>query len=114
MGSTEDSRELLSGHISQEETRLAEIEAARSASKKRLAALRSQLIALDPEEDQQGISHPPPRSSTEKVQLFRTLFRGRTDVFPTHWHNHRKQTSGYSPACSNEWVSGICEKPRVK
>jgi len=28
--------------------------------------------------------------------------------------NLRKQTNVYSPACSNEWVSGICEKPRVK
>ena len=32
----------------------------------------------------------------EKVDLFKALFRGRTDVFPTHWHNARKQTSGYS------------------
>src|SRR2546430_2733959 len=22
--------------------------------------------------------------------------------------------SGYAPACANEWVRGICEKPRVK
>jgi len=22
--------------------------------------------------------------------------------------------SGYAPACGNEWVRGICEKPRIK
>jgi len=55
-----------------------------------------------------------PMSAAEKVDLFKALFRGRTDVFPTHWHNARKQTSGYSPACSNEWAPSICEKPRVK
>jgi len=116
MGDAEDDRDLLIGRISREEARLAEIELTRSDSEKRLSALRSQLTSLDSEERpaaQQGISHPP-RSSAEKVELFRTLFRGRTDVFPTHWHNPRKQTSGYSPACSNEWVSGICQKPRVK
>jgi hypothetical protein len=25
-----------------------------------------------------------------------------------------KPQSGYSPVCRNEWVRGICEKPRIK
>lgn len=53
---------------------------------------------------------PPPT----RLPLFRTLFRGRTDVFPTRWHNSRKGTSGYAPACRNEWIPEVCEKPRIK
>ena len=55
-----------------------------------------------------------PRTNEEKVALFRSLFRGRTDVFPKYWQNPKKRTEGYAPACANEWVRGVCEKPRVK
>ena len=48
-----------------------------------------------------------------KIALFRRLFRGREDVYPEHWES-AKGTSGYSPACGNEWKPGICHKPRVK
>lgn len=50
----------------------------------------------------------------EKIQLFRSLFRGREDVYPRRWENLKTGRSGYSPACRNEWVPGICEKPKVK
>lgn len=49
----------------------------------------------------------------DKIALFRRLFRGREDVFPKRWESARG-TSGYSPACANEWKPGICDKPRVK
>ena len=42
-----------------------------------------------------------------------SLFRGRVDVFPKRWENPKTGRSGYSPACSNEWVPGICEKRGV-
>ena len=51
---------------------------------------------------------------SEKISLFRSLFRGREDVFPHRWHNAKTCKSGYSPVCGNEWVKGICEKPKVK
>lgn len=57
---------------------------------------------------------PTPSTATEKVALFRRLFRGRTDVFPKYWENAKTKKKGYSPACANEWVRGVCEKPRVK
>lgn len=79
MGDAEDDRDLLIGRISREETRLAEIELARIESEKRSSALRSQLTTLGSEVARQGISHPS-RSSAEKVELFHTLFVGRTDV----------------------------------
>ncbi len=116
MSEFEEDRDSLVERISREEARLARIEAARGESEERLRTLRMKLTS--PDFEGRSSTRPPilkpPTANTEKVELFRTLFRGRTDVFPTYWHNPRKQTSGYSPTCSNEWVSGICEKPRVK
>ena len=53
-------------------------------------------------------------STDEKVALFRRLFRGRTDVYPIRWESKTSAKSGYSPACANEWRTGVCEKPRIK
>ena len=50
----------------------------------------------------------------EKIALFRSLFRGREDVYPRRFESRRTGKSGYAPACGNEWVAGICEKPRIK
>ena len=55
------------------------------------------------------------RSSPEaKIALFRSLFRGREDVYPRRFESGKTGKSGYSPACANEWARGVCEKPRVK
>ena len=49
-----------------------------------------------------------------KIALFRSLFRGREDVYPRRFENRKTGRGGYAPACGNEWVRGICEKPRIK
>ena len=49
----------------------------------------------------------------EKIDLFMSLFKGRLDVYAKKWQN-KKGFSGYSPVCLNEWVTGICNKPRTK
>ena len=51
--------------------------------------------------------------SSAKVDRFRSLFKGRSDVFPLRWENRNSARAGYSPACSNEWARGICAKPKV-
>ena len=48
-----------------------------------------------------------------KLALFRSLFRGRTDVYPVRWES-KAGKSGYAPACAHEWKPGVCEKPRIK
>ena len=53
-------------------------------------------------------------TSAEKLALFRSLFRGRENIYPRFWSNARTGRKGYAPACANEWVRGVCEKPRVK
>jgi superfamily II DNA or RNA helicase len=55
-----------------------------------------------------------PGTNEEKIELFLSLFGARRSVYPKLWINLKKGSKGYSPACSNEWVHGLCEKPRVK
>lgn len=52
-------------------------------------------------------------STSDKIALFRRLFRGRSDVYPLRWKS-AKGKSGYSPACENEWKPGVCHKPQIK
>lgn len=50
------------------------------------------------------------QSSPEgKVQLFRSLFQGREDVFAIRWVG-KDNRSGYSPACYNDWQHEVCGK----
>ncbi len=53
-------------------------------------------------------------SPAAKVRLFRSLFRGREDVYPQRFESRKTGKSGYQPACANEWVEGVCHKPRIK
>jgi hypothetical protein len=55
-----------------------------------------------------------PSTPQEKVALFLKLFRCRQDVYPKLWENPKTKTKGYAPACNNEWLNGICEKPNIK
>ena len=53
------------------------------------------------------------RSSVDaKIALFRSLFRGRDDVYARRFESRKTGKAGYAPACENEWVRGICEKPQ--
>lgn len=46
----------------------------------------------------------------EKVQTFRSVFKGREDVAPRYWQSKDGTRAGYSPLCRNEWKKGICQK----
>jgi superfamily II DNA or RNA helicase/very-short-patch-repair endonuclease len=62
---------------------------------------------------QDGLVHH--RSSVDaKIALFRSLFRGRDDIYPRRFESGKTGKSGYQPACANEWTRGLCEKPKVK
>jgi len=105
--------------IAEQEAQLVRIEDERERARVRLAELRAAATTLGAHSPPKTGSPlrpqvPGPLTSTEKVALFRQLFRGRGDVFPRLWVNPTKGTKGYAPACDNEWLRGICEKPRVK
>jgi len=53
-------------------------------------------------------------SQEEKIVLFRSLFRGREDVYPRRFESVKTGKKGYQPVCRNEWISGICEKPKIR
>jgi superfamily II DNA or RNA helicase/very-short-patch-repair endonuclease len=58
-----------------------------------------------------SINHRSPPEA--KISLFRSLFRGREDVYPRRFESRRTGRSGYQPACANEWDRLLCEKPRI-
>ena len=53
-------------------------------------------------------------SPEQKIELYMSLFRGRTDVYANRCYSKKHDSSYYIPACKNEWVRGVCEKPRIK
>lgn len=53
-------------------------------------------------------------SLDEKVQLFRSFFKGREDVFARRWFSRATGKCGYQPVCTNEWRRGICDKKKHK
>ena len=50
----------------------------------------------------------------DKIALFRSLFKGREDVFPKRFESAKTGKKGYQPCCRNEWIKGICRKPKIK
>lgn len=52
-------------------------------------------------------------TADERVTLFRSLFRGRDDVYAVRWESQKGKV-GYSPACAYEWNPVRCNKPKGK
>ena len=97
---------------------MAEIEVELESIELRRQALLTEMKQLREAAESQQLQLPTascvPQSSEEKVALFLTLFGARKSVYPRLWENPKSGRKGYSPACRNEWIRGICEKPRVK
>jgi superfamily II DNA or RNA helicase len=103
------------------EEQLARLQERQAAAEELLRSLRKQL-----ERDDTVSAHTEERSEkaqpatakdlspNEKISLFLRLFRGRDNVYPTLWQNQKTGKKGYAPACANEWVRGLCDKPRIK
>jgi len=66
----------------------------------------------DPHHSVEAVNQDSP--PTAKIALFRSLFRGRPDAYPVKFQSRKTGKTGYSPACANEWVRGVCEKPKIK
>lgn len=126
-GMSEQDLETLRHQLAQQEDRLARIESARVEILRRIARIRAKMLAIEQELLEAPASAEPlskktpsratitvSSSAADKIALFRSLFRGRDDVFAKRWSNQHKGTRGYSPACANEWASGLCTKPRTK
>lgn len=96
--------------IAREETLLSRLDKLREQALSRIQDYQRDLASLEAACSESHAPYPS-RSSQEKVALFRSLFRGREDIFPKLWTS-RAGKKGYSPACTNDWVSGVCGKTR--
>ena len=105
-------RASLANALEEEEARLRRLEAERAEAKTRADALRAKLAALDAPSlappEPSGSLATPPQSPADKVRLFRQLFRGRDDLYPTRFVSKKTGKPGYAPACSNKWEPGLC------
>jgi superfamily II DNA or RNA helicase len=103
--------------IEEERARLARLDAERATAAARLAILEGQFKSLSAAGAEQ-VAHTPqpdvPRTPAVKVRLFRSLFRGRPDVYPTRFVSKRTGTPGYAPACANKFVRGVCGLPAIR
>ena len=86
--------------------RIKELEAENSELERRLG------------EDVTPIAQEPTAMHTlslqEKVDLFRSLFKGREDVFARRWYSKASGKGGYQPVCLNEWNRQLCDKRKFK
>lgn len=98
------------------ERRLEVLDHERTDLAERLKVLRHRQRVMRPESPVPDTAAAVTMASptVAKVALFRSLFRGRDDVFPRRWENAKTGKAGYAPACRNEWLRGICGKPKVK
>jgi hypothetical protein len=86
--------------VLEEEARLRRLEAECAEAKVRITALRALPIVAP--------TATAPQSPIEKVKLFRQIFRGREDLYPTRFVSKKTGKPGYTPACSNKWEPGLC------
>lgn len=52
-------------------------------------------------------------NTEEKLDLFASLFRGR-NMYAKRWFSEKTGKTGYSPACKNDGIYGICKKGKMK
>ncbi len=110
-------REALKTAIEAAEAEIADLGRRRAALEKHVEELREALRAEHDIGGHTALATPTPAGrldAQEKVALFRSLLNGREDVFPKLWVSPKTSKKGYSPTCRNDWVRGVCEKPRVR
>ena len=105
----------IAGQVAVLKGRLATLDHERSKIVDQLSALEYTQASEAADQPSQIAAHVTTASpASKKVALFRSLFRGREDVFPRRWDNPKTGKAGYAPVCRNEWVRGVCGKPQVK
>ena len=111
-------QQVIDGKIKAAERELAAIDARRVALQERIKQLQSlkQSIADEqlPFNRRHEINLTNEADEKQKIAIFRSLFRGREDVFPRRFESKRTGKSGYQPVCRNEWIKPFCQKPKIK
>ena len=89
-----------------------ELEKLRAENARLRALLARHGIAAD--EPEPATPRKPVLSLEDKVNLFRSLFQGREDVFARRWFSSSSGKSGYQPVCAREWSREYCDKKKFK
>ena len=104
--------------ISAAERELAAIDAKRAALQDKIKQLQS--LKQSVADEQLPFNRRPEiyltneSAEKQKFAIFRSLFRGREDIFPRRFESKRTGKSGYQPVCRNEWIRPFCQKPKIK
>lgn len=77
-------------------------------------AQNKEAVVIDLSEDFSIASVTKSSSPQEKIELFMSLFRGRTDIYAKRWYSIKSGKSGYQPVCLNEWNRQLCDKRKTK
>jgi len=116
--SNHDQPDLFAKAIEEAQEELDRLTKAQAEARAKVAALRRALpdgrTTVAEPRDVVDVPSPLPETAAEKVRLFRECFRGRVDVFPRRWESAKSGKAGYSPACANEWIRGVCGKPKTR
>ncbi|TVL97577.1 MAG: hypothetical protein CV087_22205 [Candidatus Brocadia sp. WS118] len=96
--------------ISHGESRLTELDKERQKILAELKSLKAELLKLanhSPDITSNATDSPHKNiskisSPEEKIAIFRSLFRGRVDVYSRLWISKKTGKKGFSPVCNNE------------
>jgi hypothetical protein len=103
-------KEDLIRELTLERARLVQLDRARGRTHEKLDALARELqvASSQPAPISRLLPDAVPRTPGEKISLFRSLFRGRPDLFPTRFVSRKTGKAGYAPACANKFKAGLC------
>jgi hypothetical protein len=108
----------ISEQIQALEKELSALDAQRKVLQDRIKKLKSSKQSIADEQlpfDRLSVPKVTNESTQEhKIAFFRSLFRGREDVYPRRFESKRTGKSGFQPVCRNEWIRPICQKPKIK
>jgi len=102
------SRHTILEELARENARVAELTRAEDEARARVQLLHSELTEASSTDVPMLPAGDHPWTAADKVNLFRSLFRGRPDVFPVRFVSKKTGKPGYAPACSNKWEPAVC------
>ena len=100
------------------ENQLKDLDSKRKEIQEKISHLALQRKAFTVAENtsSQSLARPVSEISSvsQKIGLFRSLFKGREDLYAQRWESIKTGKTGYQPVCKNDWIRGICRKPVIK
>ncbi len=102
------------------EKELAELDGRRTEILQRIEQLKQERDLPGPGRmSESGGEHNAAKITNEsgagvRIALFRSLFRGREDVYARRFESSNTGKVGYLPVCRNEWIKPLCKKPKIK